>query len=422
MALCTLGISHHTAPLAVRERVAIAAEDSNDALRQLSVVPGVQQAAILSTCNRTELYLHLETNDDPAPLAWLSNFRSIPRAELESYCYRHQDADAVRHVLRVATGLDSMVLGEPQILGQLKTAWRRAHDAGTLGAELERLLQHSFAVAKRIRTDTDIGTSPVSVAYAAVHLARQIFADLSEQTTMLVGAGDTVELVARHLAEQGCRRIIVANRSLDRAQTLASRFSGYAVALDDLPLHLEDADILISSTASPAPLITRDILEPVLKNRRRRPLFVVDLAVPRDVEPEVGELADVFLYSVDDLSDVIQQGMQQRRAAAQEAEAMIELEVEQFMSWLRAQQAVPAIRQYRGRAEQTRNEVLKKARDMLDKGADPEQALDYLAHTLTRRLIHEPSVSLRRAAAESDDEVLAKVAWLLGTRNKQDKD
>lgn len=417
MALLTLGISHHTAPLAVRERLAIGVEESDSALRELSVVPGVQQAAILSTCNRTELYLDLAASDDNGPLGWLSVYRAMPRTELEGYCYRHRDEAAVRHVLRVATGLDSMVLGEPQILGQLKSAWRRAHDAGTLGAELERLLQHSFAVAKRVRSGTAIGASPVSVAYAAVRLARQIFARLDECTAMLVGAGETMELVARHLAEQGCTRMVVANRSLDRAQALASRFAGYAVALTDLPGHLSEADIIITSTASRVPLLTRRAVEAALGSRRRRPLFVVDLAVPRNVEPAVGELDDVFLYSVDDLGEVIEQGLQRRREAADEAETMIEREVERFMDWLRAQQAVPAIRRYRGLAERERDAVLERARALLARGASPEQALDYLASTLTRRLIHDPSVNLRHAAAQSDEEVLASVERLLGIRD-----
>lgn len=417
MALLTLGISHHTAPLAVRERLAIGVEESDSALRDLAVVPGVQQAAILSTCNRTELYLDLAASDDNGPLGWLSDYRSMPRAELDGYCYRHRDEAAVRHVLRVATGLDSMVLGEPQILGQLKSAWRRAHDAGTLGAELERLLQHSFAVAKRVRSGTALGASPVSVAYAAVRLARQIFARLDECTAMLVGAGETMELVARHLAEQGCTRMVVANRSLDRAQALASRFAGYAVALTDLPGHLAEADIIITSTGSREPLLSRQAVETALGSRRRRPLFVVDLAVPRNVEPAVGELDDVFLYSVDDLGEVIEQGLQRRREAAYEAETMIEREVERFMEWLRAQQAVPAIRRYRGLAERERDAVLARARAMLTRGASPEQALDYLASTLTRRLIHDPSVNLRHAAAQSDEEVLASVERLLGIRD-----
>lgn len=418
MALCTLGISHHTAPLHVRERVAIRPDESAAALLELAVVPGVQQAAILSTCNRTEMYLDLTTEDDSGPLAWLSGYRAMPREQLESHFYRHHDEAAVRHVLRVATGLDSMVLGEPQILGQLKSAWRFAHDAGTLGAELERLLQQSFAVAKRVRSDTAIGANPVSVASASARLARQIFAEFHDRTAMLIGAGETMELVARHLAEQGCTRLVVANRSLDRAQALASRFAGYAVALRDMPRHLGEADILITSTASGKPLLTPAMVEDALRTRRRRPLFIVDLAVPRDVDPAVGELEDVFLYSVDDLRDVIEQGMQQRRAAAGQAEAMIDREVEQFMAWLRSQRAVPAIRRYRSEAKRERDAVLERARAMVARDGDPGRALEYLAHTLTRRLIHEPSVTLRRAAAESDADTLAEVERLLGMRKK----
>lgn len=414
MALLTLGLSHHTAPLEVREQVAIGPEQSDAALRGLLSADGVRHAAILSTCNRTELYMDGAPTAHAAAADWLSGFRQLPNTRLEPHLYRYQDEAAVRHVLRVATGLDSLVLGEPQILGQLKSAWRQAREADALGAELERLFQRSFAVAKRVRTGTRIGASPVSVAYAAVRLARQIYEDLADCTVMLIGAGDTMELVARHLREQGCTRLVVANRSLDRAQSLAERYSGYAVALDDLPTHLAEADIIISSTASPEPVLKRDMLENALKTRRRRPVFIVDLAVPRDVEPAVAELDDIFLYTVDDLRGVIEHGLKMRREAAEEAERMIDLEVGHFMEWLRGQKAVPAIRRYRESAERQRDRVLERARAMLARGEPPERALDYLAHNLTRRLMHPPSVRLRTAAERSRHEVLAAAENLLG--------
>lgn len=421
MALITVGLSHHTAPLAVREKVAINPPESDEALRALARTPGVRQAAILSTCNRTELYLDLNS-DENAPVEWLGRFRGMSPGELEPYLYRHRDDEAVRHVLRVATGLDSMVLGEPQILGQLKGAWRQAHEAGTLGAELERLLQHSFAVAKRVRSDTAIGANPVSVAYAAVRLARQIFDQLPERTAILIGAGDTVELVAQHLHQQGCNRMVVANRSLEKAQALASRYSGYAVALKDLPAHLGEADIIISSTASKQPVVRAGDLMASLKGRKRRPLLIVDLAVPRDVEPGVAELEDVFLYSIDDLTVIIEQGLKLRREAAREAESMIDMEVGHFMAWLRAQSAVPAIRRYRGRAESQRDEVLERARAILARGGSAEEALDYLAHALTRRLTHLPSANLREAARESREDVLDAAVRLLGIEGEDGRE
>lgn len=414
MALLTLGLSHHTAPLEVREQVAIGPELADTALRGLLEADGVRQAAILSTCNRTELYVDCGRTSDDVVADWLAAFRAMPVSELDPYLYRHRDDAAVRHVLRVATGLDSLVLGEPQILGQLKDAWRHAHEAGALGAELERLFQRSFAVAKRVRTSTEIGANPVSVAFAAVRLARQIYEELASRTVMLIGAGDTMELVARHLREQGVTRLVVANRSLDRAQALAERFSGYAVALSDLPTHLSEADIIISSTASPEPVLTRDMLETAIGSRRRRPVFVVDLAVPRDVEASVAELDDVFLYTIDDLTAVIEQGLRLRREAAVEAEKMIDLEVGHYMEWLRSQGAVPAIRRYRAMAESQRDEVLQRARAMLDRGESAEKALDYLAHALTRRLMHPPSMQLRSAAERSRGDVLRAAERLLG--------
>ncbi len=414
MALLTLGLSHHTAPLDVREQVAIAPEQSNDALRGLLAADGIRHAAILSTCNRTELYLDGADTAHASATEWLSRYRRLPDTLLAPYLYRYRDEAAVRHVLRVATGLDSLVLGEPQILGQLKGAWRQAREAGTLGPELERLFQRSFAVAKRVRSGTNIGANPVSVAYAAVRLARQIYENLADCTVMLIGAGDTMELVARHLREQGCTRLVVANRSLDRAQALAERFSGYAVALDDLPTHLAEADIIISSTASPEPVLRRPMLESALRKRRRRPVFIVDLAVPRDVESTVAELDDIFLYTVDDLRGVIEHGLNLRREAAEEAERMIDLEVGHFMEWLRGQDAVPAIRRYREIAEDQRDEVLAQARAMLNRGEAPEKALEFLAHRLTRRLMHPPSVHLRTAAERSRGEALAAAQLLLG--------
>lgn len=422
MALLTLGLSHHTAPLDVREQVAIGPELTDAALRGLLEADGVHQAAILSTCNRTELYVDGRSASDDAVAEWLGRFRDIPPSELDPYLYRHRDDAAVRHVLRVATGLDSLVLGEPQILGQLKDAWRHAHEAGALGAELERLFQRSFAVAKRVRTGTEIGANPVSVAYAAVRLARQIFDDLASQTIILIGAGDTMELVARHLREQGSTRLVVANRSLDRAQAVAERFSGYAVSLDDLPTHLAEADIIISSTASPGPVVTRGMVEDALRARRRRPVFIVDLAVPRDVEAAVAELDDIFLYTVDDLREVIDQGLRLRREAAAEAERMIDLEVGHFMEWVRSQDAVPAIRRYRGLAESQRDEVLQQARAMMERGHSPEAALDYLAHTLTRRLMHAPSVQLKNAAERSRRDVLRAAERLLGFEDTNGED
>ncbi len=315
--------------------------------------------------------------------------------------------------MRVAGGLDSMVLGEPQILGQVKSAFATAQEAGTVRKLLGRLFQHCFAVAKQIRTDTAIGSSPVSVAFAAVSLARQIFADLSRQTALLIGAGETIELAARHLSQNGIGRILVANRTLERAHNLAMEFDGYAIALTELPNHLAEADIVISSTASPLPVLGKGTVESALKKRKHRPMFMVDIAVPRDIEAEVAELADVYLYSVDDLQEVIQENLRSRQEAAEQAQEIIDLQTREFSGWLRSLDAVEVILDYRNHAEQMREQVLKRALRMIDSGKPADEALRYLAHTLTNKLLHAPSANLRQAGFQGQDEVVQAANNLL---------
>ncbi len=406
MALISLGLNHQTAPVALRERVAFAPDAMPDALRSLLSVPGVQEAALLSTCNRTELYASVEDGAETRALQWLADHHALGRDALETYLYRHVDAEAVRHLFRVATGLDSLVLGEPQILGQVKDAWLAARAAGALKTPLDRLFQHCFSVAKRVRTDTRIGTAPVSVAFAAVRLAQQVFSELDQATVMLIGAGDTIELAARHLVDAKARRLLVANRTLEHAQALASRFGGYALPLTDLPQHLTEADIVISATASREPVLHRPQVEQALAARRHRPMFMLDLAVPRDIEPAVAELGDVYLYTVDDLEQVIEENRRSRREAAAEAEAIIELQVEHFMAWWRGAARQDTLKKLRARSELTRAEVLEKARQQLAQGRDPQAVLDFLAHTLTNKLLHAPTSALRQAALSGDLDLL----------------
>jgi glutamyl-tRNA reductase len=306
-----------------------------------------------------------------------------------------------------------MVLGEPQILGQVKMAYQSANDASTAQKLLGRLFQHSFAVAKQVRTDTAIGHSPVSVAFAAVSLARQIFSDLSTQTALLIGAGETVELAARHLHQHGIGRMVVANRTVERAHQLAAQFDGYAIALTELPNHLPEADIVISSTASPLPVLGKGAVESALKKRRRKPIFMVDIAVPRDIEPEVGDLDDVYLYAVDDLEEVIQENLRSRQDAALQAEDIIELQTIEFMGWLRSLDAVGMIQSYRSQAERLRDEVLERAHRMLAGGKPPEEVLQYLAHTLTNKLLHAPSARIRQAGYEGEAQLLEAAHLLL---------
>ncbi|MEZ5462706.1 glutamyl-tRNA reductase [Dokdonella sp.] len=406
MALITLGLNHLCAPIALRERAAFAPDSTPDAVAELIAQPGVREAAILSTCNRTELYCNVEPGAESSPFVWLHQHRQLHGENIEEFVYRHHDADAVRHLFRVATGLESMVLGEPQILGQVKDAYSFARQARGLEAPLERLFQNTFSVAKRVRSDTRIGANTVSVAFTAVRLAEQVFTDLNEACVLLIGAGETIELTARHLTEARVRRLIVANRTLDNAQALAGRFGGYAIPLDDLEKHLAEADIVISSTASREPVLTRPMVAAAIAARRRRPMFLVDIAVPRDIAPDVGKLDDVFLYTIDDLREVIDENLRSRQQAAREAEAMIELSVEHFMDWWRALDLRNPVSMVRRDAEASRDEILNKARQLLARGRSPEEALDYLAHTLTNKLLHAPSANLRAAALRGDSELL----------------
>jgi glutamyl-tRNA reductase len=424
MQLLAFGVSHRTAPLALRERVTFAPERLQGALRELASCEGVEEAAILSTCNRTDLYCGLSAEHSELAIDWFRRYHGLSPGEIRKHFYTLRSDSAVRHILRVASGLDSMILGEPQILGQLKEAYVAAARTGTLGTVLGRLMQHSFSVAKRVRTDTAIGTSAVSVAFAAVTLARQIFGDLAERTALLIGAGDTMELAARHLQASGLARMVIANRTLDRAQMLASEFGGYALPLHQVAAHLADADIVFSSTASATPIVSAEDARRAIQARKRRPMFMVDLAVPRDIDAAVGELDDVYLYTVDELRDVVQENLRSREGAARQAEGIVDIQVSQFMGWLRTLDAVPTIRTLRGNAELTRNEVLAKAQRMLRRGAPPEEALQFLANVLTNKLLHGPTVQLRRAGAEGRDDLLEAARRLLevkggaGTRKK----
>ncbi|CDI03594.1 glutamyl tRNA reductase [Candidatus Competibacter denitrificans Run_A_D11] len=412
MSLLALGLNHRTAPVAVRERVAFAPDGLNTALRDLLASGGAHEAAILSTCNRTELYCGLKETDDQRITQWLGDYHQLRATDLQPYLYQHTEQGAVRHILRVAAGLDSMVLGEPQILGQVKTAYQTANSAGTLGTILDRLFQHTFAVAKQVRTDTRIGASPVSVAFAAVGLAKQIFADLPKRTALLIGAGDTTELVVRHLHETGIGRLIVANRTLERAHALAARFAGYAIALEEIPSHLGEADIVIAATSSPNLLLTAAQVGACLKQRRRRPMFMVDLAVPRDIEAAVADLDDVYLYTVDDLKDIIQENLRSRQAAAQQAEEIIAHQVEHFMGWVRVQESAAGISLLRRRAEAMRDEALARALGQLERGKNPAEVLRMLADGLTNKLIHTPCAGLREAAARGDADMLDSIKRL----------
>lgn len=414
MAFIALGINHKTASVAVRERVAFSPEQLAEALRQLCRMVGSREAAILSTCNRSELYLEMEDVQPQAVLDWLAQFHAVPIEDLQACAYVHQDDQAIRHMMRVACGLDSLVLGEPQILGQIKTAYDDAREAGTLGPLLGRLFQATFSTAKTVRTDTAIGENPVSVAYAAVSLARQIFTDLSSSQALLVGAGETITLVARHLYEQGVKNIVVANRTIERAQALADEFSGQAIVLSDIPDALVQSDIVISSTASQLPILGKGAVERALKLRKHKPIFMVDIAVPRDIEPQVGELDDVYLYSVDDLHEVVSENLKSRQGAAQAAEELVLQGTADFMHRLRELEAVDVLRAYRQQGERLRDEELARVQRALTNGMAPEDALAQLARGLTNKLLHTPSVQIKRLSADGRSEALSIAQELFG--------
>ena len=409
MALLAFGLNHTTAPLEVREKVTFDEGVLCDALNELTGENGIDEAAILSTCNRTEIYCTLNAVDQEWPIHWFSDYHGCGKNELHGYLYTHPDAGAVKHVLRVASGLDSMVVGEPQVLGQLKRAYRTAREAGSTGKMLNRLFQHSFKVAKEVRSNTMIGDHPVSVAYAAVRLAGQIFGDLSRHTALLIGAGETIELAARHLHDSGLHKMIIANRSPERAQKLAQQYSAYAITLNEIPRHLDEADIVISSTASRRPLLRKDMIEAAVLERRHKPVFILDIAVPRDVEPEVGELEDVYLYSVDDLKSIIDDNIKSRREAVKQAEQIIDTEVAQFMDWVNSQDAVATIRALRNQAQRVRADVLDAALQKLRLGAAPEDLLHEVTHTLTNKLIHPPSARLNKYEGSQQDDLLKAV-------------
>lgn len=406
MQFVTYGINHNTAPVHIRENIAFNADVLPVALASLKQHPDVLEAVILSTCNRTEIYCYLNEGCDNMISSWLHQFHQQEDGKLDEFLYCHQDNDAIRHLLRVACGLDSMVLGEPQILGQIKAAYSQALNTNTLGKILGRLFQHAFTVAKQVRTDTAIGNSPVSVAFAAVSLAKKIFSNLSDSTALLIGAGDTIELTARHLFDNGTGRIIIANRTIERAHNLAMQVNGYAISLSEMPVHLPEADIVISSTASQLPILGKGTVERALKQRKRRPIFMVDIAVPRDIEPEVGSLEDIYLYCIDDLHEIIDENLQSRRDAAQQAEEIIDSQVDHFNGWLRTQDAVPVIRAIRDKAELESELLLEKAKKQLEQGIPAEQVVNELARTLTKKLLHEPSRQLRQSGFNIDNNLI----------------
>ena len=399
MQLYVIGVNHTTAPVQIRENVAFTSEHLGNALRELTL-HNATEAAILSTCNRTELYCSAENPEKP--LQWLSQYHKLDSSSIQPYIYTLPNDEAVKHAFRVASGLDSMVLGEAQILGQFKQSVKIAQDAGTLGTLLHKLFQRTFEVAKEVRTNTDIGANSISMSAAAVKLAQRIFGDISQQKVLFIGAGEMIELCADHFAAQKPKSIMVANRTLERGTALAEKISAQgikaqAILLNDLPERFAEFDIVITSTASQLPIVGLGMVESAIKARRHRPIFMVDLAVPRDIEAEVAQLDDVFLYTVDDLAQVVTDGMANRQEAAVDAEVIVTARVENFMQWMKKRDAVPTIKALRDQAEATRQMELEKAIKLIQKGESAEKVLEALSNALTNKFLHAPSHALNRA-------------------------
>ncbi len=405
MSLYALGLNHRTAPLDVRETIAFPPDALGTALRDLLGQPKVKEAAILSTCNRTELYVR---GSEPAPVVrWMEDFHRVPKDSLAPYIYALPRERAITHAFRVASGLDSMILGEPQILGQMKQAVRQAESAGTLGLVLNRLFQRTFAVAKNVRSNTDIGTASISMAAASVKLAERIFPSISGQRLLLIGAGEMIELTATHFAAKKPRSITIANRTLERGKQLAERFGADAITLNEVPDRLPDFDIVVTCTASSLPILGKGLLERAVKARRHSPIFIVDLAVPRDVEPEAGDLDDVFLYSVDDLSNIVKDNLNIRRESVAQAEEMIATQADSFLRWLEGRAVVPTISALHGHHDELRALELDRARKLLLSGTPPEQVLELLARGLTNKFLHAPTQALNQAGDAERAELVA---------------
>ena len=423
MALLALGINHKSAHVSLRERVAFAPEQMTEALQDLLSVARIHEASILSTCNRTEIFAVADEVDaSHRILEWMAAYHHLSLADLQACHYVHVDERALRHMVEVSSGLDSLVLGEPQIFGQMKSAYAVAQEAGAVSSQLQNIFPHVFALAKKVRTDTAIGENPVSVAFAAVTLSKHIFSDLSQTRALLIGAGETIELVARHLSENGVASIVVANRTLGRAKELAQMFGAEAVLLSEVPAQLPGADIVISSTGSQLPILGKGAVEKALKQRKHKPMLMVDIAVPRDIEEQVGELEDVYLYSVDDLTEIVDANRQSRQDEVSKADEIISAGVENYMQRLRSLDVVDTLKAFREKSEQTRDAEVAKALKALENGNRPEQVVEQLARSLTNKLIHSPSTQMKKASAEGREDLIDLTQQLFELNNHTEPD
>lgn len=429
MPICIFGINHKTAPLAIREKVAFTAQNIAAALENLQDQLLLDEVAIISTCNRTEIIFRREndwqndsliTNRVEELLNWFASSTEIDLPSLKKAAYHHTAEKAVYHLTRVACGLDSMVIGEPQILGQVKDAYSHATNAQTTGFYLNRLFQHTFSVAKQVRTETEIGASAVSIAYAAASLAKHIFADLTKINALFIGAGDTISLTARHLFQQGVKKIWVANRTLQRAASFVEEFSAKAYPLSALPDLVADADIIISSTGSSLPIIGKGLMEKAIKKRKHRSIFMLDLAVPRDVEAEVAELNDVYLYSIDDMQSIVQKNVKLRESAAQAADKIIQQQTQKHLNWLQSLSSVSLLKIYREQMEQIKQQELTRALGKLKNDGNIENIFNEFANRLTQKIMHSPSKAIRQAGENNQQQKMQLLAEIFDDRNQQE--
>ncbi|MEO9946365.1 MAG: glutamyl-tRNA reductase [Paraglaciecola sp.] len=419
MTLIAFGINHKTAPIELREKIAFSPDAIVQALASLGVQTGAAESVIVSTCNRTEIYAQLEQPNKSFISTWLAKFHAVDQLDVDNNSYFYTEQDAAIHIMRVACGLDSLMLGEPQILGQIKQAVTHSKNIGVIKGSFDRLFQHTFSVAKRVRSETDIGANAISVAYASVQLAKHIFSSLERSRVLLIGAGETIELVAKHLSEQNVKSLTVANRTLARAQAVAEPLGASVLTLAQIPQHLKDADIVFSSTASQLPILGKGLVQRALKERRHKPMFLVDLAVPRDVESEVASLDDAYLYTVDDLQQIVEQNLANRQDAAELAHQMVEEQAQQFMRWQQSQASIDVLKSFRQQSELQKKTLVEKALNQLADGKNSEDVVLELANKLTNSLIHAPTKALQKAASEQDLEQLSLLKDVLAL-NKQD--
>lgn len=411
MSLFTLGISHQTAPVSIRERLAFPAEVLPDALVSLAAVPGVSGCSILSTCNRTELYISGDQTTTREVSDWIHRWHELPVGHFREHLYHLDSENSAYHLMKVISGMDSMVIGEPQVAGQAKLAWQVARETDTLDTPLDRMFQHAFAAAKRVRSETGIGHNPVTLPYASLRLVKQIFGSVQELQALLIGAGEMIEDCAVHFSSAGLRSITIANRSRQRAENLAGQFQARGASLEEVPQLLGDHDVVVACTASPRAILDRSMFTTALSRRRHRPIFALDLSVPRNIDPDCGTLDDVFLYTIDDLHSIVESGQHRRMAAIEQAAAIIEAEVTAFDRWLRLQDTTATLKELRRRAQRQRDELLEQAQADLARGRDPEDVVRRFGHRLVNRLLHEPSIRLRQAAECDDEQLLAAARY-----------